>query len=113
MTHGITSGVRSYHRRAIVRPAASNAEPDPERVAALSDLDPVWIRRTRIAFMFNGADADHDDFPDWLDPDTIMTAHVPGRREAVAASCSCEASRMTRASLDPRHRRRLAPVICA
>ena len=28
--------------------------PSPERVAALSDLDPVWINRTRLAGLFDG-----------------------------------------------------------
>jgi hypothetical protein len=31
------------------------AEPEAERVAALADLDPVWMRRTRIAGLYDGS----------------------------------------------------------
>jgi len=31
--------------------------PSPQRLAALADLDPVWIERTRIANMYDGAEA--------------------------------------------------------
>lgn len=53
------------------------------------------------------SDADSDDVPDWLDPDAVMMARVPGHRAAVAANgIDCGVRSPTRAS---RSRRR-APV---